>query len=73
MISWRLPKDESLSDWTLKAKNRDTDDVDEYNVHKTKLCVGPWMCEFFTSMMRVAHSAPGFENNPRPPPIPHLQ
>jgi hypothetical protein len=51
MISWRLPAEESLSDWTLKVKNLDTDEVDVYNVHKAKLCVGPRMCEFFTSMM----------------------
>ncbi|GMI29382.1 hypothetical protein TeGR_g9403 [Tetraparma gracilis] len=50
-LSWRLPADESLSDWTLKVKNLDTNKVDTYHVHKATLCVGPRMCEFFKTMM----------------------
>ena len=46
-FSWRLPKDESLSDWTVRVKDLDTGLSQEYHVHKAKLAVGERRSDFF--------------------------
>ena len=58
-LSWRIPPEESFSDWTIKivkTTESSTEAVPEqkdvYHVHKCVLAVGPKMCRYFERLFQ---------------------
>jgi len=49
-LTWRLDPKESLSDWTIKVVNKETNEVESYHVHKNILAVGPYKSEYFSQL-----------------------
>lgn len=58
-LSWRLPPDESLSDYIIEVRCRDSCQFVTYHVHKSILAVGPrrshyFVCTFFNKTTQSA-------------------
>jgi len=56
--AWRLTPEESMSDWTLRVKNRDTGAVKTYHLHKNFLCVGKRRSEYCLQVLATASGDP---------------
>lgn len=50
ILKWRLDPVESLSDWSIKVRDRDSKNIEIYHVHKSTLAVGPRKSEYFVNI-----------------------
>jgi len=57
-LNWRMEKEHSFSDWTLRVAHRKEKRCDEYHVHKHVLCLGQFKSKFFSDMFLSAESLP---------------
>lgn len=53
ILTWRLDPAQSLSDWTIVVKSRESETSNSYHVHKNILAVGPRKSEYFVNVFRM--------------------